>query len=280
VKSTIGFWLALALTISFVVCKAPKHEGAESSRDTLFVTMDSLRKEEIITGFSSDVYELDPEHEEFYEFMHARPFWIKDTDTLGIMHPVDMEIHNYFEVAPFLVPEAIAGTPERGAVEYIVDWMAPGEGQCMPDGSIIILWDSLPTDSQGLKAAYTPDEGFKIAKDARWDTTFTATFKARPARVFSQYVQYEWGGVKHWWEYHTDVFFERKGVVFRIQAICKAKPQFLGPESDWWRWLESHWYWMDEPHPDWSRYPIHPDSIRYEGVEDEIPPEERDPEDP
>lgn len=250
----------------FVVCKGPKQEGAEASRDTLFVTMDSLRKEEIIPGFSTAEYELWPEHDEFGEFMHARPFWIKDTDTLGITHPVDMDIHAYFEVAPFLVPEAIAGTPQRGAVEYIVDWPVPGEGHWMPDGSIIILWDSLPADTGGLKAGSMRGEGFKIAKDAQWDTTFTSVFKARPARVFSQYVQFEWGGVKHWWEYRTDIFFERKGVLFRIHVICKAKPQFLGPESEWWRWLERHWYWLDEPHPDWSRYPIHYDSIKYKRV--------------
>ena len=270
----------MALTISFGGCKAPKHEGAESPRDTLLVKTDSLPEEKIIAGFSSDDFEFDPEHEEFYKFMHARPFWIKDTDTLGVIHPVDMEIHAYFEVAPFLVPFAIAGTPERGAVEYIVDWMAPGEGQCMPDGSIIILWDSLPTDSQGLKAAYTPGEGFKISKEAQWDTNFAATFKGRSARVFSQRVPYIYGGVKWHMQYETNVFFERKGVVFCIHAICKAKPQFLGPESEWWHWVERHWYWLDEPHPNWSRYPIRSDSIKYEGVEDELPPEERDPEDP
>lgn len=228
----------------------------------------------ILTGFSSDDVESWPEHEEFYSFMHARPFWITDADTLGVTHPVDMEIHAYFDVAPFIVPSSIAGTSERGAIGYVVDWMPEGEDHCMPDGSISVMWQLLPLDSADKSRNYIPGQGFRFDPTAEWDTSFNTKFKGQKARVFCQHKHNIYKGVDWGLSYVTDVFFARKGYVYCIAAGCEAQAQFLGPESEWWRWVESHWRWMDEPHPDWSRYPIHRDSIKYKGRFHELPPEE------
>ena len=281
-NKTGGIFYAL-LAFFTLVCNRSPESGKESSPPAVSIDLDSVAKS-ISSRQHLDTFEwlLDENYEKVRKLLHSRPFWIKDADTVGLEHPCDGDSPAYFKVTPFLVLSWMAVSPNagRGWVAYEVDWIPPGRDYYMPDGEVKITWSPLPTDSQGVTAAYTPGEGFKISKEAQWDTSFAATFKERSARVFSQRVPYVYGGVKWHMQYETNVFFERKGVVFRIEAICEAKPQFLGPKSEWWRWVARHWYWLDEPHPDWSRYPIHPDSIKYKRAEDDIPPEERSSEDP
>lgn len=251
-KKTCGYFVVFTLLLA-ASCKPPQkaltkgfHEGCRFYPTFLYEEFDPC-----------------PGDKENYDFMHSRPFWIRDSDTLGILHPVDMEIHDYFKATTFIVPSDIAGDSTRGEITYEVNYVPSGE--FMPDGSISIFWYHLPLDTLGKPVQHTAGEWFRFSREAQWDTSFDATFRELPAKVFCQYAMLVYQETNQWMEYATEVFFERKGIIYRIKAKCRTSPQVLGPSSDWWRWLEAHWVWMDEPHPDWSRYPINPDSIRYPG---------------
>ncbi len=226
----------------------------------------STIRRKILPEFSEKDLQLWPDYEKLREFMHSRSFWIKDSDTLPLVHPIDMDINNYFDVAPFIVPSDIAGDSMRGQISYRVDYVPSGE--FMPDGYIEILWYRLTSDTSGKPVKQPLEYWFQPCRNPHWDTSFDATFRGRRAKVFCEYKHMIYAQNEFWLQYYTYVFFERKKVLYRITAVCETKLQFLGPSSDWWRWLEAHWVWMDEPHPDWSRYPISRDRVRYRSSED------------
>ncbi len=255
VKKTCGYLVVLMLLLASG-CKPPPKALAKGFHEGC----------RFYPVFASEELEPDPGYQKLYDFMHSRPFWIRDSDTLGIFHPEDMEIHDYFKVSSFIVPGAIVGNCDTGGIGYLVDYVPPDE--FMPDGGIGVSWFLLPLDADSSPVKHTPGEWFRFSQDAKWDTAFAASFKDCFARVYSQNIPFYYTENSFYMLYQTCVFFERKGVLFRIEARCKTKPQFLGPSSEWWRWLEAHWVWMDEPHPDWSRYPIHPSKIWYPGIED------------
>ncbi len=242
------------------------------------------------------LYMEDEYYEAIKELFHSRPFWIAGADTLG---PIDRSSIEYLTSRPLFVPRMISGFPEEGLVEYWADYPEvekPTGCDNRPVTMVTIFWrpafgnkkadDSLTLTNQKrirrhiLRELYYHDPApYDRPCEIKWDSSFSATFKGFSVQGFS--LRYP-GDPPYEWSYRTDLFFEREGFEFQIVAISDERlgPRFLSPKDKLWRWLESHWYWMDEPHPDWSRYPIHYDSIKYKRAEDDIPPEERSSEDP
>ena len=211
------------------------------------------------------------------ELLHSRPFWIEDADTLG---PIDRSSIEYLTSRPLFVPRMISGFPEEGLVEYWADYPEVEEPTGCDNRTVTmvtIFWrpafgnkgedDSLILTNQErirrhiLRDLYCHDpDPYDRPCEIKWDSSFSATFKGFSVQGFS--LRYP-GDPPYEWSYRTDLFFQRTEFEFQIVALSDERlgPRFLSPNDKLWRWLERHWYWLDEPHPDFSRYPIHEDSI-------------------
>ena len=203
---------------------------------------------------------VDYYYEAIHILLHSRPFWIADADTLG---PIDRSSIEYLPSRPLFVPRIISGFPEEGFVKYWADYpevKTPISCGYRPVTMVTIFWrPALP--GMGEDDSLTPGYKERIRRqvyesfEIEWNSPFNSRFKECPVQGFNlEY--YDPNNTSM--IYRTDLFFERTGFEFQIVAVSDDSlgPRFLSPRDKLWRWLEHHWYWADEPHPDFSRYPI------------------------
>jgi hypothetical protein len=227
---------------------------------------------------------------EYDYLMHNRPFWIHPSDSISASPFVDYhadmtnlaKLTRLFKSLPFpyfvLTTCVCDVSGQEGQVSYRynhVRYPEVNNGDTLT-GEVTVFWWPEPSDTTSPAAERAPWEipvqerpRFVSMVDAeRYEATSqlptTDTFKSQHAMVRVSKIiniySHERGHTNRDY-FLTDVFFALDGIMYQICSQSYGVPRFTDSHDPWWKWFEDHWYNMNQPHPDWSRYPVSEYSI-------------------